>query len=55
MLVHLWLQVGAQIRQAADRPDYSVERISVLTDSRMLSKYKTLFDTALGGVGYPKE
>ena len=30
-----------------------MERASILTDSRMLSKYKTLFDRALGAIGYP--
>ena len=53
MLVQVWLQIRSQIRLATDRQDYSVERIAVLTDSRMLNKYKTLFDRALGAIGYP--
>jgi hypothetical protein len=53
VLVQIWLQVRTQIRQAATRPSYGVERASLLTDSRMLGKYKTLFDRALGAIGYP--
>ena len=53
VLAQIWLEVRAQILKAALMPACSVERNSVLTDSRMLAKYKTLFDRALGAVGYP--
>ena len=53
ILVQIWLEVRIKIQKAADRPAYSVDRDSILTDSRMLSKYKTLFDRALGAIGYP--
>ena len=53
VLAQIWLEVRAQILKAALMPACSVERNSVLTDSRMLAKYKTLFDRALGAIGYP--
>ena len=30
-----------------------MDRPAILTDSGMLSKYRTLFDRALGAIGYP--
>ena len=53
ILVQIWMEIRVKIQKAADRPAYSVDRESILTDSRMLSKYKTLFDRALGAIGYP--
>ena len=53
VLAQIWLEVRAQILKAALMPVCSVERDSVLTDSRMLAKYKTLFDRALGAIGCP--
>jgi len=53
VLAQIWLEIRVKIQRAADRPAYSVDRESILTDSRMLSKYKTLFDRALGAIGYP--
>ena len=53
VLEQIWLEIRTKIQRAATRPSYSVKRRSILTDSRMLSKYKTLFDRALGAIGYP--
>ena len=53
VLVHMWMEIRVKIQRAADRPSYSVDREAILTDSRVLSKYKTLFDRARGAIGYP--
>ena len=53
VLVQIWMEIRTKLQKAADRPSYSVDRSAILSDSRMLGKYKTLFDRALGAIGYP--